>query len=188
MSRLKLILLALIVIVLGIVFVQNREPLALKLLCPEVNQACLYQTQKLPLAIWMTLFAFAGIVTSFLSQILNRYAYGSKGRKPSNYTDFEEDRDRDRWSVRNDKSDRYSDSSSKTEGSNSQDKYTTGSYEAPQRPKRVERSGSTYSYKYRDASDNHDEAVSNSVNKNEKSQNIARDSNIDLNKDDEDWI
>lgn len=186
MSRLKLILLALIVIVLGIVFVQNREPLALKLLCPQVNQTCLYQTQELPLAIWMTLFAVGGIVTSLLSQVLNRYAYGSKGRKRSNYSDFEEDKDK--WSGRDSQSDRYSGSSSKVDDFSSQDKYTAGSYEAPQKPETVERSGSTYSYKYRDVSDRHDEAVSNSVNKNEKSQNIAQDSNIDLNKDDEDWI
>lgn len=182
MSRLKLILLVIIVAILGIVFVQNREPMVLKLLCPDQAESCLYQTPSLPLAIWMTLFILGGVLTSFLSQVFNRYRYAGVGRQRSNSDDFEEDRNK--WSMKNSKSDKYSASSETI-----QDKYSSSSYEIPQKPESVERSGSTYSYKYRDAKGESENKVSiKDNNSNKTSLESEIDSDIDRDKDDEDWI
>ncbi|MCC0179120.1 hypothetical protein I4641_19315 [Waterburya agarophytonicola K14] len=193
MSRLKLVLLALIVAILGIVLVQNREPIALKLLCPDTNQSCLYQTPALPLAVWMGVFAIAGLVSSLLGQVLNRYRYSGAGRQKSNpnpnHNDF--DRDRNQWSPINDKSDKYTTSTSRIEDSTIEDKYSSSSYEIPQTPESIERSGSNYSYKYRDAKDKSDTAPSLRNSSSESTNNSSKksiDSDINLNKDDEDWI
>ncbi len=186
MSRLKLILLVLIVAILSIVFVQNREPLALKILCPEQAQSCLYQTPDLPLAIWMALFIVGGVVTSLLSQLFNRYIYGGAGKRKANYDDFEEDTNK--WSMRNDRGDRDS-SSERIKDSTIQDKYSPGSYETPQKPEKVERSGSTYSYKYRDATEEPNGKSSTRENNSQKNSTDSKiDSSINLDKDDEDWI
>ena len=64
-------------------FIQNQQPLSLQLLCPDANQFCLYQTRSLPLAAWMGLFIFAGMITSFIWQLLNRFA--SPVTRPKNY-------------------------------------------------------------------------------------------------------
>ena len=181
MSRLKLIFLVFIIAILGIVFVQNREPLALKLLCADRAESCLYQTRDLPLAIWMSLFILGGILTSLLSHVFNRYRYASYGRPRSNNGDFESD---NQWSARNDGSDRYSRSSNEVRDSDVRDRYTSSSYEIPQKPESVERSGTTYSYKYRDAKED-----SNGLPKDNKTAIDSEiDSNIDRNKEDEDWI
>ena len=183
MSRLKLIFLVFIVAILAVVFVQNREPLALKLLCSE-NRSCLYQTRDLPLAIWMALFILGGILTSLLSHVFNRYRYAGYGRPRSNTNDFESDR---QFSMRNGSSDRYP-ISNKTQDSNIQDRYTSSSYEIPQKPESVERSGTTYSYKYRDAKDESSNGFSKDNNVRKNSIDSQIDSNIDRDKDDEDWI
>ena len=186
MSRLKLIVLVLIIAMLGIVFVQNREPLALKLLCPDQAASCLYQTPALPLAIWMALFIVAGVLTSLLSQLFNRYVYSSRKKKNS-YDDFEEDMNK--WSMKNDRSDQYSASTERINDSTVKDKYTAGNYETAQKPEKVERSGSNYSYKYRNAkgeSNGNPAKKDNNYQKNSVESEV--DSGIDLNKDDEDWI
>ena len=183
MSRLKLIFLVFIVAILAVVFIQNREPIALKILCSE-SKSCLYQTQNLPLAVWMALFIIGGIFTSLLSHVFNRYRYAGYGRPVSNANDFESDR---QWSAGNGSSDRYS-TSQEIQDSKVRDKYTSSSYEIPQKPESVERSGTTYSYKYRDARDEsaNDFSKNNNVRKNSIDSQI--DSNIDRDKDDEDWI
>ena len=151
MSRLKLILLVLIIAMLGILFVQNREPLALKLLCPDQAASCLYQTPTLPLAIWMALFIAAGVVTSLLSQLFNRYVYAGSSKRVE-YDDFEEDRNnRNKWSMGKESSNEYSVSTDRIKNSTTKEKYTPGNYETAQKPEKIERSGSNYSYKYRDA-------------------------------------
>ena len=184
MSRLKLIFLVFIIAILGIVFVQNREPLALKLLCPDRAESCLYQTRDLPLAIWMSLFILGGILTSLLSHVFNRYRYANYGRPRSYNGDFESD---SQWSARNGGSDRYSRSSNEIQDSDVRDRYTSSSYEIPQKPESVERSGTTYSYKYRDARDARED--SNGLPKDNKTAIDSEiDSSIDRDKDDEDWI
>ena len=181
MSRLKLIFLVFIIAILSIVFVQNREPLALKLLCPDRAESCLYQTRDLPLAIWMSLFILGGILTSLLSHVFNRYRYAGSGRYRLNDGDLESDR---QWSTKNGGSDRYSKSTNEIQDSDVRDRYTSDGYEMPQKPESVERSGTTYSYKYRDAREN-----SNGLPKDNKTSIDSEiDSNIDRDKDDEDWI
>ena len=184
MSRLKLIFLVFIVAILAVIFVQNREPLALKLLCSE-SESCLYQTPNLPLAIWMALFILGGILTSLLSHVFNRYRYASYGRPRANTKDFESDR---QWSTTNGRSDRYSASSDKIQDSNVRDRYTSSSYEIPQKPESVERSGTTYSYKYRDAREESSNGFPKDNNVRKNSIDSQIDSNIDRDKDDEDWI
>lgn len=185
MSRLKLILLVLIIAILGIVFVQNREPLALKLLCADPAESCFYQTRRLPLAIWMGLFIVAGILTSLLSQLLDRYRYAGVGRTRSNANNFDEE---EKWSMRSNRSEQYPTASDRIQDS-SGDKYTSGVYEAPQKPESVERSGSTYSYKYRDASPEFKSDASPKDNNARKTSIDSEiDSKLDRDKDDEDWI
>lgn len=176
MSRLKSLLLILIIVALGIVFVQNREPLALKMLCPDSNQSCFYQTPTLPLAVWILLFTLGGMITSLLGQALNRYRYsGSTKRKYIATNDIEERRQS--WSTRDsiDRSDSYS---TIQDGDSTSTTHSKISYEKPQEPQSVERSGSTYSYKYKDK-----KGENNSVS------TTSTESDINLNKDDEeDWI
>ena len=71
LNRLKILLLLFILLFLSVLFWQNRELLSLKLLCPDINQSCLYQTPELPLAIWMLIFTLAGLFTSLIGQLLN---------------------------------------------------------------------------------------------------------------------
>ncbi|MEO0849750.1 MAG: hypothetical protein AAFY50_25610, partial [Cyanobacteria bacterium J06648_1] len=73
MSRLKILLLALIIAALGIIFVQNRDPIALKLLCADSSQACLYQTPTLPLSVWIALATVTGAITNLFVQSLTLY-------------------------------------------------------------------------------------------------------------------
>lgn len=184
MNRLKLFVLVLIVALLAIIFIQNREPLGLKLLCPDVNQSCLYQTRQLPLALWMGLFILNGVIISFLGQVLNRYRYS--GVREGRRVKLETNSNTERF-TRNSTTEDYPDSTI-------QDRYSASSYEVPQEPKTVERSGSTYSYKYREASDR--PVDSNSTNNttknnyNSPSTSIESDSSINLDKDDddEDWV
>lgn len=71
LNRFKIFLILLLLLFLSILFGQNRELLALRLLCPDVNQSCLYQTPPLPLSLWMFAFILAGVVTSLVWQLLN---------------------------------------------------------------------------------------------------------------------
>lgn len=185
MSRLKLFLLVLIIAVLGIVFFQNREPIALKLLCPDSTQSCLYQTPQVPLAVWIALFTVAGTITNLLVQLLSRYNYSGSGKKK--YAQEEVYRDRKNWTEKDSKQNKRSTNSTKTKDLVTQDDlYRSTSYEVPQEPENVERSGSNYSYKYREAS------KSPQDNKNgtqKKSTESERDSYTSQDQqDDEDWI
>lgn len=179
MSRLKLLLLVLIIAVLGIVFVQNREPLALKMLCPDRTQSCIYQTPALPLAVWIALFTIGGMITSLLLQLLDRYRYSGSAKRKYATEDLQSDRP---YGYENDdqgdRQDRYSTAANNIKEDTTT--YTTNSYEKPQEPQSVEVSGSTYSYKYRDKKDD------------DSTQKTSLESNIDLDKDDKDddeeWI
>lgn len=167
MTRLKLFLLILIIAALGIVFIQNREPIALKMLCPDNAQSCVYQTPSLPLAVWIGLFTLGGAIVSMLGQALNRYRYG--GRAKQKYAAENGAGRSQPWSKKSDVATRIEDRDSTI---------YSNDYEKPQEPQSVERSGSTYSYKYKDKK-----------GENSKASKISRESEIDLNKDDdEDWI
>lgn len=75
MNRFKLVCLLIILSIVGILLGQNRELLSLKLFCPDVtSESCLYRTPALPLAVWIGLFAIAGIISSLLWQFLARLA------------------------------------------------------------------------------------------------------------------
>lgn len=93
-NRLKIFLLLLVLLFLSVLFWQNRELLSLKVLCPDVNQSCLYQTPPLPLAIWMLVFTLAGVVTSLIWQLLNYLsAKGARKNKSSGSTRYVSERD-----------------------------------------------------------------------------------------------
>jgi uncharacterized integral membrane protein len=193
MSRIKILLLILIITALSIVFIQNREPITLKLLCAnaaDANQSCLYQTAPLPLAVWIAIATLTGAIANLLVQSLNRYGY------KDSYKDSHKNTSR-KPSILDDDLYPSSNLGGKTQNGR-QDKYTQAngikdtpvnqlsdvkSYEAKQEPKNVERSGSTYSYKYREAGDRlKSEAESNKRNFVEPEANANQES------DDEDWI
>lgn len=187
MSRLKLLILVLIIGALAIVFIQNKEPVALKLLCNEADsQYCFLQTAKLPLAIWISLFVAGGIITNLISQVFSRYSYAIVGRKRySGDQEFTEDRSNN-WVDSNSESNRYS-TNSKTrieDTVTSEKKVKLNNYEASQKPQQVERSGSNYAYKYRPVDK---ERNIQSKTKN-NSINLGKDDNISSESEDEDWI
>lgn len=174
MSRLKLFLSILIIAALGIVFVQNREPIALKFLCPDDTLSCVYQTPPLPLAIWIGSFTLNGIIISLIGQVLNRYSYSSSGRKKP-ITDEELYPSDRRWK---------SEPATPIEDATIRDKFSdVASYEVKQEPQNIERSGSTYSYKYREAGD-----LSKDRHDKVREKPVESENNSQIEKDDEDWI
>ena len=187
MSRLKILILVLIIGALAAVFIQNKELVALKLLCNDKeSQYCLLQTAKLPLAIWISLFLAGGIFTNLISQIFSRYTYVGVGKKRYSEDQKYNEVKNKNWVDRNSESDRYAARSTTQIKNNAtkEKKSKINSYESSQKPPEVERSGSNYSYKYRPA------------DKEKNSQSKAKESPIDLDKDanitseseDEDWI
>jgi hypothetical protein len=78
MFRLKLLIILFVLGGLSLFYLQNREPLSLKLLCSDVGSVCLYQTPPLPVAAWILLFLGAGVFTSLLLQILNNLSRGAR--------------------------------------------------------------------------------------------------------------
>jgi hypothetical protein len=211
-NRFKLFLLLVLLVVLTILFVQNRQPLALKLLCPDVSQSCWYRTPELPLALWMGLFIAAGTITSLIWQLFSAWAYSSSTpAPPSIYRDdinnatnernvstkmrFEE-----KTSLRNsDWESKSTDDNWNQIGNTAKDKElsTTESttissdYEIRREPENVERSGSTYSYKFREASDRNPreqlKSNNNSPDNRDSNQSNQNQSNY-TESDDEDWI
>jgi hypothetical protein len=191
MNRFKLFLILLIVAVLGIVFVQNREPLVLKILCPDQAQSCLYQTPQLPLAIWIGLFILAGITTNLLWQVLSRFSYSSSRSKKSAPDNYFYDERENLTEVRQDQEQRSRFTNTKSPTVILQDSVVqervadSSNYEIQREPQNVERSGSTYSYKYKEASDRKSESKEDN---NQKSIEPNLNKNINTDKDDEDWI
>ncbi len=209
-NRFKLLLLLIILAVLGVLFVQNQQPLSLKLLCPDTNSSCLYQTPQLPLAVWMGLFILMGTFTSLLWQLLNRFSYSS-AKKKSYSSDVLYDREADLTTKRSRENTRYttvaesrksnvSESSvsdwensrksedcqpqqpleSTVENSNPTSQTSTSSeYEIRREPENVTLSGTTYSYKFKEASDRE--------SKQSNTPNLNKQSNLD-DDDDEEWI
>lgn len=194
MNRFKLLLVLLILVVLSLLYVQNQEPLSLRLFCADVNQPCLYQTPQLPLALWLFTFILAGVLTSLIWQLLNRLSSpAAKNREvsePTNFnyepenvsgfeperrtiyeerrsppestrqpsssvvennnvarSDWEDSQNNKDWNIEQPPSQTIKDT--QTSSQLEQEK----SYETNQEPTSVQRSGSTYSYTYREASD-----------------------------------
>jgi uncharacterized integral membrane protein len=185
MNRIKILLLILIIAALSIVFVQNREPITLKLFCADSStQSCLYQSRPLPLAVWIAAATLTGAITNLLVQTLNRYGYQDSSRKkPMLDDDLYPSQSKETKST-NDRQSKYSEvnSSKNNFGDQLSD---TKSYEVKQEPKNVERSGSTYSYQYREVSDR-----AQNDNESTKKNSIKReiDSNTNHEANDEDWI
>ena len=185
MSRIKIFLLLLIIAALSIVFIQNREPIALKLLCPDNASSCLYQTAQLPLAIWIGLFTLNGAIINLLVQFLSAYGYSNSNRQKYPLDDDLYPNEKN-WNTKN-SSNKYSksaeidDFSVKDRGRFSD----VATYEVKQEPQNVEHSGSTYSYKYREASDRFNNERDNSQ---KTSAEPEINSNVTREQDDEDWI
>ena len=180
MSRIKIFLLILIIAVLSIVFIQNREPTTLRFLCGYGSSYCLFRSTELPLALWIALFTLNGIAINLLGQVLNRYSY-SGSRKPKYAPDNELYPDQTNWRE----NDAATASNYNKPQDSIQDKFSNAtSYEVRQEPQNIERSGSTYSYKYKEAGDR-----SRSERDNFRQTSIDLDKNSTESKeDDEDWI
>lgn len=181
MSRIKTLLLILIIAALSIVFIQNRNPIALKLLCADSSQSCLYQTPPLPLAAWIALATLTGAIANLLVQSLNRYGYSDR-KKPILNDDLYPNSDT-AWN--NDRQSKYPEVDGIRDSFPKQ--VSEGkSYEVKQEPQNVERSGSTYSYKYRESGDrpkdNPDRTPKNSFEP-ETNSNMNHESSNE-----EDWI
>ena len=179
MSRLKILLLILIIGVLSIVFIQNREPTTLKFLCGYGSSYCLGRSRQLPLALWIALFTLIGIIINLLGQLLNRYSYSGSSRQK--YASDNELYSNENWREDAATATNYT----KLEDSTIQDKYKNAtSYEVKQEPQSVERSGSTYSYKYKESGDRYtsdrDDSRKTPIDL-DKSSTISKD-------EDEDWI
>jgi hypothetical protein len=193
MSRIKILLLILVIAALSIVFIQNREPITLKLLCADAadtTQSCLYRTPPLPLAVWIAIATLTGAIANLLVQSLNRYGY--KDSYKDNYKNTSR-----KPSILDDDLYPSSNPGEKNQnGRQSRSPQTKGikdtpvnqlsdvkSYEAKQEPKNVERSGSTYSYKYREAGDRPKSEAESS-----KRNSVEPEVNANQESDDEDWI
>ena len=198
-NRFKVLLLVPLAIALGILFVQNQQSLSIKLLCPDASQDCFYQTRRLPLALWMALSIFAGIVSSLFWQLLNHFGYsGSKNRYYSTSSTVNNNREdltpirktkgkrsRATGATKNSTSDWEDDRNSEDWESQPQSNFNTASeYEVRQEPEKVERSGSTYSYKFKEKSDRSETSPESEPDLSVK-PNLDKTINTE---DDEDWI
>ena len=177
MSRIKILLLVLIIALLSIVFVQNQQPIALKLLCADSSQTCLYQTPALPLAVWIALFVLTGAIANLLIQALDRFGNGNSHRKAPILDDELYANDTTRR-PKSDRSTKYSHAADP----DSSVRNDVSSYEVKQEPQNVEKSGSTYSYKYREAGNKLGDRDNNGKGAVEDQRNPNPDSN------EEDWI
>ncbi|GAB4524057.1 MAG: hypothetical protein Tsb0014_02140 [Pleurocapsa sp.] len=195
---------------------QNRQPLALKLLCPDVNQSCWYRTGELPLALWMGVFIAAGAITSLVWQLFSAWAYSSSTKEkytapPSAYRDevdtaankrttFNKPRFEEKTSLRNsdweskstdDNWNQIVSTTKNKESSTTEPTTISSDYEVRREPENIERSGSTYSYKFREASDRNQreqfEPDKNSSSDQDSNQSNKNQSNY-TEEDDEDWI
>ena len=194
LNRFKLVFLLPVLTALGILFVQNRQPLALKVLCPDIDRSCWYQSSELPLAVWMALFLLGGIISSLVWQLLNRFSSpasskkryspatrdyesssrsAAEGRSRANKRKIDLDKDDSDWESREEDGDW-----------NSQVKAAVSSdYEVRREPENVQRSGSTYSYKFREASERDAQDANVEVRNSDRDRNKDTDSNNE-----EDWI
>jgi hypothetical protein len=217
--RFKLLLLLIIAGVLGILFVQNQELIALKFFCGDLNQACLYRSTNLPLAAWLGIFIFAGVITSLIWQFFNSLVTNTQSERissqryttarenptgindRSNYrknpTDWEQ-QGQDDWNIeeappepqiqdRNFTRDNFEQDRSRTEYSQPKT-----NYEVQQQPTSVKHSGSTYSYKYREAGAKQPEQLEETVYdanyRTIKPPNQAKTNESIPNDDEEDWV
>ncbi len=188
MSRIKIILLIVIISALSIVFIQNREPVALKLLCGYGTSFCLFQSRPLPLAIWIGLFTLIGAIANLLIQTLHNYGYADYGNRKPLLDDDLYPKNKS-WQKKKSREQKSATSTMDLDDSlNSvvQDKLPdTSRYEIKQEPQNVERSGSTYSYKYREAGDRPQKSQ-------ERTKKNSTESEVNFNvtqeQDDEDWI
>jgi hypothetical protein len=207
MNRLKILLLLVILAVLGVLFLQNQQPLVLKLLCPDRNTSCLYQTPQLPLAIWMGIFICGGVVTNLIWQVLHRFSYSSSkkiryasdalydnevksgegiARDNTQYTDSRLNQTEvseplaSNWGKSSYSEDwRQQSTKSSRDSLNSTPSSTSSEYEIRREPENVTLSGTTYSYKFKEA-ENKKSSPSNTPNLNKESNSTEDD--------DEDWI
>ena len=96
MKRFKLLVVAIVLILAGILLGQNRQNISLKLFCPDASSpSCFYLSPELPLAVWIAIFAIAGIASSLLWQSLNRLATPSLKVSKSNNSNTARDKVRD---------------------------------------------------------------------------------------------
>lgn len=187
MSRIKIILLIVIIAALSIIFIQNRQPVALKLLCGYGTSVCLFQSRPLPLSIWIGLFTLLGAIANLLIQTLHNYGYEDYGnQKPLLDNDlYPSNKSRQQKKSRKQKS---ATSTLDLEDPVVQDKFPdTNSYEKRQEPQNVERSGSTYSYKYREAGDRQHQSQERTTKNSTESESEVN-LNVPQEQDDEDWI
>ncbi|BAU65442.1 hypothetical protein STA3757_28270 [Stanieria sp. NIES-3757] len=226
--RFKLLLLLIIAGVLGILFVQNQELIALRFFCGDLNQACLYRSTNLPLAAWLGIFIFAGVLTSLIWQFFNSLVtntqseripsqrYTTARENPTGINDRSgyrnnppdwEQQGQDDWNIeeappepmirdlnqsearsaRAFPRDNFEQDTSRTEYSQPKT-----NYEVQQQPTSVKHSGSTYSYKYREAgakqSEKPEETVYDANYRTINPPNQVDTNESSFNEDEEDWV
>jgi hypothetical protein len=217
--RFKLLLLLIIAGVLGILFVQNQELIALKFFCGDLNQACLYRSTNLPLAVWLGIFIFAGVLTSLIWHFFNSLVTNTQSERiPSQgYTTARENPTRindrsnyrnnppdweqqgqDDWNIEEAPPEPQIQDRTFTRDNFEQDRSQTDysqpktNYEVQQQPTSVKHSGSTYSYKYREAgakqSNQGDETVYDANYRTIKPPNQVSTNESIPNDDEEDWV
>ncbi|MEN9568542.1 MAG: hypothetical protein RLZZ69_3738 [Cyanobacteriota bacterium] len=185
MSRIKILLLILIIAALSIVFIQNREPIALKLFCADSSQNCFYRTPPLPLAVWIALATLTGAIANLLVQSLNLYGYSDDRRKRAIAENDLYPNSNTAWNH-NDRQSKYSEAESSRDYFPEQISEAK-SFEVKQEPQNVEKSGSTYSYKYRESGDRPKSVQDSTTKKSvEPPADFNRNTNHESN--DEDWI
>lgn len=218
--RLKLLLVLILAVVLGLLFVQNQQLITLKFFCANLQGACLYRSPNFPLAVWLGVFIFTGIVTNLIWQLLNSLNTNTRSARVSSqpYTSVRENEtyvneregyrnnlpdweqpSRDDWNIE------APPSNTDTVAPLGEEKFTTQErdlnyqsettqpkteYEVKQQPSSVQRSGSTYSYQYRQAENKQPETsqVYDANYRTLNSPNPIKPSESTTNDDDEDWV
>jgi hypothetical protein len=193
--------------------VQNQQPIALKFLCAELNQACFYRSPNLPLALWLGGAILIGVITSLIWQVLNSLGSTPQRAKtplqpkpnnrsrPSNINDIPdwEQQDRGEWNIEEAPtetplSDRNEQGQNSREATDFQapSERDNGNYEVPQQPTSVKYSGSTYAYKYREAGTKKpaqpDEQVYDANYKTIEQSKRAKTTESTPDEDEEDWV
>ena len=175
-NKFKLLLVVILLTILGILFFQNQEPISLKILCADTSsQYCWYQTPTEPLAVWMGLFLIIGLISSLIWQVLQslgssqsaenyddqsfipkaksysqkvstsstKTSKSPKSRSSTSPTDWEYSGQGEDWESEQSPS-------AKVNPKVPQDDFVRGSnFETRQEPQNINKSGSTYSYKFK---------------------------------------
>ncbi len=179
----RLMILVLMAIGSGIILLQNQQPITLYFLGTDAETALF--SLRLPVAVWMLIFTLAGIISSFLIQLLTRSSRILSFNKPPNRRPRPQDPPETPYQRPSPKKSDWGtppppewDNSSNAE--QEEDEWdieeppeentiprnpttvedTRSEFEKQQPPKTVSQEGTVYSYTYRELSDRSDRVSS----------------------------